>query len=166
MTISQDLIERVRGLTGPDREVDGHLALMAGWKKIAVSMPDINGNTVQVDLWFPDSADEASISEWVAEAKDEVSANLWRDYDDYPAYTASIDAALALAERVLPWWVCEHIGQEAVGRLGEMKGIGWTAEFSNGLNTHQGQAPTLPLAIVLATLIATQSSETSNADRS
>lgn len=75
-----------------------------------------------------------------------------RAHDVVERLTASTYAALALCERLLPGWVCETLGQDAVSSLGEMKGIGWTAEFSNGLNTCQGQAPTLPLAILLTLL--------------
>lgn len=77
------------------------------------------------------------------------------DFVSWPSrMTSSVDGAIWLVDRQLKGWVCENIGQDAEGRLGEMRGIGWTAEFSNGLDMHQGQAPTLPLAILAALLKA------------
>lgn len=135
------LLERVRAATGPDRYADCHLWVIAQGGDARMHVCD---SSTQDFIW------ERGIDGfWV---RDVVK------FRAVPRYTASVDAALALVERKLPGWVCETLGQDATGRLGEMKGIGWTAEFSNGLSTHQGQAPTLPLAIILALLSALKDS--------
>lgn len=71
-----------------------------------------------------------------------------------PAYTASIDAALALVERVLPGWFVDHMGADVAGSIGDMKTFGWMVEISDGMTGYQGQAPILPLAILLALIQA------------
>lgn len=71
-------------------------------------------------------------------------------------FTGSVDAALALVERLLPGWMVEHIGADAVGAPMAMKTIGWTVELGSGhhlaLDGPQGQAATLPIAILAALL--------------
>lgn len=73
-------------------------------------------------------------------------------------FSSSIDAAVSLAERVLPGWFFEHIGNDAMGEDDYMSWLGWTVELSPGMSAGaQGQAKTLPIAIVIATLRALQS---------
>ncbi|MRN45427.1 hypothetical protein GJU93_02255 [Brucella sp. 10RB9212] len=79
-----------------------------------------------------------------------------------PEYTASVDAALALAEKVLPGWTFEHIGQDYIRASGldnDVMPMGWTVEISDGSQTIQGQAPTFPLAICIALLRAKEASK-------
>lgn len=68
------LIERVENATGPDRELDLELANVAGWR--------CDGDW----LYTPDGAMAAFTA------------------DSPPAYTSSLDAALALVEEKLPGW--------------------------------------------------------------
>lgn len=159
----KELIERVRAATGPDRELDAHLARMAGWNVVECKMPDINGSTVTIELWRPENCDDASFSEYVADIKAEVSANLWRDHDDFPAYTASIDAALALVERCLPGWVVSDLRQNS-----RHAGDPWGCELAiyYGSNPSKNRSsfsgydfPTAPLAIILALLTALDQKE-------
>lgn len=70
-------------------------------------------------------------------------------YHDTLHCTASVDAAFALAERVLP------------GRHMAMSFNGGTMPSVVIAATWMGQAKTLPLAITLATLLALQSQEPS-----
>lgn len=80
----------------------------------------------------------------------------------FPRYTASVDAAIALAERVLPGWTFEHIGQDYIRASGldnDVMPMGWTVEISDGSQTVQGQAPTFPLAICIALLRAKEASK-------
>lgn len=72
-----------------------------------------------------------------------------------PRFTASIDAALGLAERVLPGWQF---------RILDLSMMAIRSEF-NRMTDNLNVLHILPKHIVLATLIAIQSSETSNADR-
>lgn len=126
MTIPQELVERVRGLTGPDREIDRDIhAEVDGWEKVW------NEDLEFFQLWKNDK--------WIA-------------LGSIPSYTASIDAALALAERVLPGSMKRVFDNPDDGSV--------RAEIIHGLIYGKGDHDTWPLAIVFATLIATQSSET------
>lgn len=69
------------------------------------------------------------------------------------ALRGSIDAAVALVERVLPGWVFDLIGQEYVTAPNGYKPFGWTVELVNGKRV-QGQSALLPVAILIATLRA------------
>lgn len=143
MTDISKLIERVEKATGPDRELDCRIAYTLDFSV------DGMGNSFR-DFCDVFERDWAEISRRAEMHQSILSHNL-------PRVTASIDSALALLERVRPGWVCDTLGQDATGTLGDMRGIGWTAEFSNGLQSCQGQAPTLPLAIILALLLSLQS---------
>lgn len=74
-------------------------------------------------------------------------------------FTASVDAAISLVERVLSGWYVEHIGADAIGSQDAMRTVGWTAELRRGGALAQGQATTLPVALVLAALKALQAQE-------
>lgn len=131
MNISKEelsgLVERVRGLKGPDREVDGDIALAFG-------MPP-NHLTRREDgcLWYqfvePDDFDT-----WEA-----------------PPFTGSVDAALALVERVQPW---VQVNMHTFGPVP-------VAEASLGSRSKAKpvEAATLPAAILLALLLSLQSQE-------
>jgi hypothetical protein len=73
-----------------------------------------------------------------------------------PAYTASIDAALALVERKLPGW------RVAMYTDGEGKGPCCLALRGDEPVKANCQAPTLPLAILAAMLTALITQETPN----
>ncbi len=83
------LIKRLEAATGPDREVDAELWLMftTGATRKASVVKSSKG------LWPDYTIDETR----------EASGRLIV----VPSYTASVDAALALAERVLPGWCWE-----------------------------------------------------------
>jgi hypothetical protein len=65
--------------------------------------------------------------------------------EGHPAYTASIDAALALVERVLPGW------QWCLNRNGRPMAL---VNNGPGRQFECDRAPTMPLAILAATLQA------------
>lgn len=69
-----DLIARLEALTGPDREADEAIARLTGWSPTG-GIPATGAP-----------------SHWYSAAF------------GMPAYTASLDAAVALVERVLPGW--------------------------------------------------------------
>lgn len=80
MSALAELIARVEGLKGPDREVDAHVAVaIYGGARI-----DDGGK--YPGWWFTDLTEHLKA----------------------PRYTASIDAVVALIERELPgwWWKC------------------------------------------------------------
>jgi hypothetical protein len=129
------LLERVEAATGPDRELDYELALYEkapDWRK--------RKPWKQTNGW----------------AKPDVASTSWAVlfYDGggnalpVPQYTASLDAALALCERVLPGWVVQletWRDPAATARL---------AEWNIGEAEHEGHARTLPLALLAALLRA------------
>ncbi len=77
-----------------------------------------------------------------------IDAELPLDGGDAPAYTASVDACLALIGQALPGWHW-HVGYGA-------KGVMPYARVSDRTNTHRAQAtaPTVPLALLDALLQA------------
>jgi hypothetical protein len=79
------LRDRVSSLTGPDREVDGELALLAGWTCTKMERD-------RQPYWR-----KPGVIEWFQRA-------------ELPPYTASLDAAFALKEALLPGfdWILEH----------------------------------------------------------
>lgn len=161
-----DLLERVKSASGPDRQLDCRLmCLVEGWRFIRLSDgndfapayrdvepgPQHQGRGGRVlkgtMLYFnPQPGPDANhYQQWTS---------------GFTPYTASVDAALALVERLLPGWIVDEMGHDCVGTPGAMKIIGWTVELSDGgrVNLHQGQAPTAPLAILAALLTALQAS--------
>lgn len=134
MTLSKEelsgLVERVRGLKGSDREVSRDIWQCLDtpeWKRAYLE--------AQAPCGCPhDQAVEYAIRH-------------------LPDVTSSVDAALALVERVLPGCELElqinkpnHDWQTALIRVAPLKMIG-------------GEASTLPLALILALLLSLQSQE-------
>jgi hypothetical protein len=71
--------------------------------------------------------------------------------EEVPAYTSRTDEALWLLPR---GYILESLSDEATGRTGDLKVIGACAEVSNGAASFQGQAPTRPRAVCIASLKA------------
>ena len=136
MTPLEELLERVKGATGPDRELD---------EAIALSL-----------------CDEHHFMQ-LADAPAGVGCEMYRfgprGFHSALRVTASLDAALALCERVLPgWW-------PAVRCLGHY----WEAEMSKDTGgrflladdvDRYGTAPTPALALIAAMLSAKLSQDT------
>jgi len=106
MTDLAELLERVRKATGPDRELDGEIAA-----------------TLRVGNKLPDWAQN-----WTGEWRPTIQGFVVLMQDDEqpgpnfssPKFTASIDAALALVERVLPGWkVSLFIGHMTAAKNGD-----------------------------------------------
>ena len=124
-----ELIARVEALTGPDRDVD--FAIHSHF------FPTPKRQVSNVELPPGFGSDALSMA-----------------MDPRPRYTASIDAAVALVERVRPGWMYYYTGRDDEGQhyaqLGEKAVLyepsetGWKGSWSKG--------PTLPVAIVLALL--------------
>lgn len=133
----RELLERLKAATGPDKILDRDvLCAIDGWSY------EKRGRDRQP---------------WMYGAKGERRDPPGVGVFGAPRPTASIDAALALTERLLPGWVFDHVGQDAAGSRGQMHHMGWTAEISDGAGepcAFQGMAPTLPLAILSALLSA------------
>lgn len=142
MTDLSELIERVKAATGPDRDLD--IALLPLWEPghDALKSYDDRYQTELRDgvfsVWKLDGGYSASIQ--------------------FPRFTTSIDAALALAERVLPGWTLARLSQDD-HKL-------WYVELRQGHATSYVRviiAPStihglpLPLSIILALLLALES---------
>lgn len=117
-----ELIERVEALSGPDREASRDIWMYFGtpeWKRAYIE--------AQAPCGCPhEQAVEYSVRH-------------------LPDITASIDAALSFAERVMPGWTW------CVGTDGSDD---FFANVWNGVEEANAYAPTPPLAIILATLRA------------
>lgn len=125
MTDLKDLIARCKRATGGDREIDRaidhHFSPQPARAVEDVALPEGFGD------------------DWMSRA-----------LDPTPLYTSSIEAALAICERVLPG-ASYFLGNDW------QKGDGGpcACDISNGTaQPWSASAPTLPLAIVLATLKA------------
>ena len=126
----RSLLQRVEAATGADRELDGDLF----WSLFVVPSglgKEVGGSRL-VNLLGP-------------------NGDAWRHWIhvDWPPYTASVDAALALVEKVLPgaWFMMETFGYTEDRRAG--------AELSaEGIEHTRHEAKTIPLAIVAALLTA------------
>lgn len=88
-------------------------------------------------------------SEWLQDRSDGLEA----EFSPFPAYTASLDAAIALVEHVLPGWGYDFVkpAKEGPGRP--------RATVFLGDNLFAGEAPTPPLALLLALMRAVQNKE-------
>lgn len=138
------LIERVRGLKGPDREVDE--AVMALFytredRHIGAEEGDDFGGwePVKDSVWVDPKTDR-----WVSTAAF--------------YFTASNDAALALVERVRPGWfvmIDGRLGEEFSCELSDLSGRFLTSADQE----FHARASTLPIAIILALLLSLQSQE-------
>lgn len=87
------LIERLEGLSGPDREVDAWIGY--------------HTNLVVDEMSWRDKIDRFGIEHAVKSATSH--QNVW--CGALPAYSASLDAAIALVEKVLPGWRIENLGE-------------------------------------------------------
>lgn len=123
-----DLIDRLEKLTGPDREVDAEIALHFG----ARHRSRRTGSGVNKGReWFVDSI--GGVEEWSRHP---------------PASTASIDAAVALVEKMLPGWGWDLVKPKK-GAPGKCR----SAVF-NGEHLFTGSAYSPEVALLLALLRA------------
>lgn len=130
-TTLQELLRRVEGATGADREIDLEIGLaLAGWKHLPI---DASGN------------------EWL-KADDGYWAWPPRPGQDWPSFTESMDATLGLVERALPDW-------RWCARTDETRGaycnVGASSEYGSPCFPKYAATPPLAvLASLLAALIA------------
>lgn len=126
------LLERVRSATGPDREIDGRIEVhfrIHPWGPFhwINRSPEVNFASYEGDVWLSGGAGKFPGSGWQSKP-----------------YTSSIDAALALVERLMPG--------ASVNMLQVAKSCN-AAVFPEGAGMMPTQvAPTLPLAILAALL--------------
>lgn len=127
MTDLSELLERVKATTGPDREIDGLLAI----------------------AFAPEGEERAELGEAT-----KLYGKYWyrHQYGEgsqlSPHFTSSIDAALALVERCLPGWKW-NVGHDANDEL--------HVTVWHGVTERDEYAATAPLSILAAFLSALQS---------
>lgn len=140
MTDLTTLIAKLEAATGPDRELD-----------VAISC-DIDGCVLEKR--------GNDRKEWLYPVEGDGGRQDPSAYGQFlsPRFTSSIDDAVALAERVLPGFVFDYIGQDYISVDNGYKATGWIVEVVNG-KRFQGQAQSLPIAIVIAILRAKQAED-------
>ena len=172
MTDLTTLIAKLEAATGPDRELDAEI--MFDMFASPVGHSKIDGGPIgyirlddrpswNLGIRFP-----GKDREWVASTRKRIKgetliierdgAYVLMNSIRVEEFTKSIDAAVALAERVLPGFVFAHIGQDYLSTDNGYNPIGWTVEIVNGVR-FQGQAQSLPIALVIAILRAKQAKE-------
>lgn len=122
-----ELLERVRSATGPDREID--VALLHLWEPSHEAL-------CSYDQRYQTELRDGVFSVWKTDGGYSASV-------PFPRFTASVDAALALCERVLPGWKW-NIGHDANDDLHAMV---W-----HGVTEHDEYGSTAPLTILAALL--------------
>lgn len=133
-----DLITRLSKLDAPDSDVDAEIAMqVCGFtrKNLMENFPEEN------PLW---------------EYFDQERNLIGRHGPMIHRYTASVDAAMALAERVLPGWT--------IARLGQDDNKQWNAELREGHLTAYdrvtlGGSPNAAIALLIALLRAKEVSK-------
>jgi hypothetical protein len=134
------LIERVKGASGPDREID-----LAIFRALGAPLPAAFA-THKVELTW-DAAQNAYV--YVVP-----NSALQVRYDP-PAYTRSLDAALSLVSAKLPGWTL-RVGQNVHHKhwTGALQRVD---ELSQDIVSHHADHPTSPaLALITALLLALQ----------
>lgn len=132
----QSLLERVEKEKGTDREIDADLDVA------------LRGGEIQ---WR-----QANYTMDMHPVARRPSGNHLGGYEHehVPLYTASIDAALALAERVLPGWDYEITGIRAHGAVAILWKEGWRDDWERATRSESATPPLAILAALLKALIA------------
>lgn len=147
------LVERLEKATGGDRGLDALLAQVAGWEWHG------DGPVEEYPMWaghwvqpgFPMNGTFGVRGKGLCDCN--VISETHGNDKPPPHYTASLDAALALVERVLPGWF-PSIGQNI--HYGHWRGSVRIVEETNGdITSFDGEHRTSPaLALCLAALKA------------
>lgn len=136
------LADRLRGLSGPDRELDIRLWMALALERDVVSFDDI-GSVVRAS--YGERASE--VIGWIdpGEHSRNFTAIAWLE-KAAPALTGSVDAALALCERLLPGHK-----RTMTERAADCRVVIWTPF---GACAGAADGPTLCAAILLAVIDA------------
>lgn len=132
------LIDRLSKLDGPDREVDAEIWLL-NTPGATRKWTEVKSST---NRWKPYTIDET---------RDETGRLV-----AVPTYTASIDAALALAERVLPGWNGDLDIGKPIADSGKIGCRIWTPESK--YHNYVGEGFNSATALLIALLRAKGSS--------
>lgn len=143
MTDLDDLIARVEAATAEDRELDG---LIYGWLHNTEPCGTFMVGVGEAKFQFR-HPEKPNAAWYVSES-------------NVPAFTSSIDAAVALVERVLPGWELQVHGRDGIGTVLIYRGDVPFARAPRGDSGSMSRP--LPLAVVLAALRALKAKEGGN----
>jgi hypothetical protein len=131
-----DLLERLEAADGPDRELDAHLAVMQHGRTMSSDGEDMNWAKV------PNIYDDCTPGTYWRCRRS--GNSLWTS----PPYTSSIDAAVQLAEEVLPGYIRRmSVGKRTYCVIGRPTEKG---NFSQKFGKYPAYGPTEPLALCIA----------------
>ncbi|NTG01837.1 hypothetical protein G6L30_17100 [Agrobacterium rhizogenes] len=142
----EELIAALEKATGPDRWCDANIYAMAHGQTIQI----FGGNIV---------SNGHSVIGWLDPGKVNVNFTPSGIGELIPRYTASIDAAVALVERVLPGWRIENLSEWDAEILRDQGPwmcdlVQRRLEFFDRKSAKCSHAPTAALALCIATLRA------------
>lgn len=153
------LLERVENASGPDREIDAEIARAFGFDMWSVCLGDWLYGKPWREHMRPDERGADTDEQLDAPFRWFVridQAGLLVG-EDLPAYTASVDAALELAEGVLPGCWIEISGPRKSINIPRPVPNFWKCsldDFSKNECSHVGWAATLPLSLCAAIIRA------------
>jgi hypothetical protein len=136
------LSTRIASAEVGSRELDAEIAVLDGW----CLHPNKTYEAVQGDSGF--TCEDCRANSWGNRSN---NVHRQRLHDPVPTYTTSLDAALALAERVLPGWGF-YLRQDKDGC-----GCGMVYPEYNSVTAGHFTAPTPALALCAAVLKAVES---------
>lgn len=135
MSALKELLDRVNAATGPDREIDERLAILAGWH------------------WKPQMG---SFGYWVGPD----DFDYFGYTGDVPNFSEDMNAALALVERVVPGWVWTVAARNTAPEHGrpwaDVASLEWieAGDDAIGCEYAEASAATPALALLSALLSA------------
>lgn len=134
------LIARLEQLTAPDREVDAEIAVATKWQPLGIKH------------WVDDHPDGMSPSKgyrgWVDLNNPPVPDTRWQS----PEYTASVDAALALAAKVFPTWkksMFEDYNGKWIARISSPRRELFSTDYMREHETGGSPNPAIALCIAI-----------------
>jgi len=140
-----DLIPRLERATGPDRELDGAIALATGWQhKETEDGRGISGEPIIKHTWTSPGGEEF----W---EKTTIFNRANKYPEELPHYTASLDAALTLVPEGYRW----NVESSENGLLSHIKPVaGVAVDEAAAPSSDQFFAATPALALCIAALKA------------
>ena len=143
--MNHPLITRLSKLDAPDREVDAQIYIHFVEPTWHTSHKDPGAVAADKNAFWP-------------EGKLRYITSTSRTA---PLYTASVDAAIALAERVLPGWQGLHLSAEWTGIRHPGNGVTHSAQLWESLHGYtyvNGKGANLAIALLIALLRAKEAS--------
>ena len=146
---------RLAAATGPDRDLDLAVYCAAtgeAWTWTEPLVPNCE------QLWARRVGDTSPVQDGSV-ALTSVGGDVFDDLRSVPAYTCSLDAALALMAQVLPGWVIDCLNDQVSGSAGALVPFGTHVEITDGGWVIEGQAAGRALAVLAAVVAALRMAE-------